>query len=143
VLGLLCLFQLISVSFDLHGNVLRVTEQPKRATLQRILQLAIAVVTAIPLTYFFGEIGLGFAAVASTASFLTLEGPVRRIFIPTYRRYLPWILALAPASLTAFVPSNAWLPVLFVPAAVLLAIPRYRQDVMDQGRQASHSILHR
>ncbi|MBT8241723.1 MAG: oligosaccharide flippase family protein [Acidimicrobiia bacterium] len=143
VLGLLCLFQLISVSFDLHGNVLRVTEQPKRATLQRILQLAIAVGTAIPLTYLFDEIGLGLAAVASTASFLTLEGPVRQIFIPTYRRYLPWILALAPASLTAFMPSRAWLPMLFVPAAVLLAIPRYRHDLVDQGRQASHSILRR
>ncbi len=143
ILGLLCLFQLISVSFDLHGNVLRVTEQPKRATLQRILQLVIAVVTAIPLTYFFDEIGLGLAAIASTASFLTLEGPVRKIFVPTYRRYIPWMLALAPASLTAFLPSNAWLPLLFVPAAVLLAIPSYRNDVIDQGRQASSSILRR
>ncbi len=91
VLGLLCLFQLISVSFDLHGNVLRVTEQPNRATLQRILQLLIALVVAFPLTAAFGEIGLGLAAVVSTLSFLTLEGPVRRMFIPTYRRYVPWL----------------------------------------------------
>jgi PST family polysaccharide transporter len=143
VLGLLCLFQLISVSFDLHGNVLRVTEQPKRATLQRILQVAIAVAAAIPLTLRFGEIGLGLAAVASTASFLTLEGPVRKIFIPTYRRYIPWIFALAPASLTAFLPSNGWLPVLFVPAIVLLALPEYRNDLIDQGRQARLSVLRR
>ncbi|MFW2383119.1 MAG: oligosaccharide flippase family protein [Acidimicrobiales bacterium] len=143
VLGLLCLFQLISVSFDLHGNVLRVTEQPNRATFQRILQLVIAVMVAVPLTYVFDEIGLGLAAVASTISFLTLEGPVRRIFIPTYRRYVPWIFALAPASFTAFLPSNAWLPLLFVPAALLLAIPAYRNDVVDQGRQAVNSILRR
>ncbi len=143
VLGLLCLFQLISVSFDLHGNVLRVTEQPKRATAQRILQLVIAVVVAIPLTQLFDEIGLGLAAVASTASFLTLEGPVRKIFIPTYRRYVPWILALAPASLTAFLPSNLWLPVLFVPSIIVLAIPTYRHDLIDQGQQARLSILKR
>jgi PST family polysaccharide transporter len=141
VLGLLCLFQLISVSFDLHGNVLRVTEQPKRATAQRILQLVIAVVAAIPLTQVFEEVGLGLAAVASTASFLTLEGPVRKIFIPTYRRYVPWIFALAPATLTAFLPSNWWLPTLFVPSVVLLALPAYRHDLIDQGQQARRSIL--
>lgn len=143
VLGLLCLFQLISVSFDLHGNVLRVIEQPKRATMQRVLQFAIAVAAAIPLTAVFDEIGLGLAAVASTVSFLTLEGPVRKVFIPTYGRYVPWIGALAPASLAAFVPSPAWLPLLFVPAIVLLAIPVYRNDLLDQGREAMGSILKR
>ncbi|NNE96142.1 MAG: oligosaccharide flippase family protein [Acidimicrobiales bacterium] len=143
VLGLLCLFQLLSVSFDLHGNVLRVTERPKPATRQRLLQVGIAALSAVPLALLFDEIGLGLAAVASTASFLTLERPVREIFIPTYGRYLPWILALAPASLTAFLPSNAWLPILFVPGALLLALPSYRHDLFDQGRQALAAVVGR
>lgn len=140
VLGLLCLFQLISVSFDLHGNVLRVTDQPNPATVQRLLQVAIAVTTAGPLAAVFGPIGLGLAAVLSTLSFLTLEGPLRQIFVPTYRRYLPWLVALAPASLTAFLPTLSWLPLLFVPGLVLLAIPVYRADLVAQGRDALAAI---
>ncbi len=143
VLGLLCLFQLISVSYDLHGNVLRVTEQPNRATLQRVLQLVITVLVAYPLAVAFDEIGLGLAAVLATMSFLTLEVPVRRLFIPTYGRYLPWLIALVPACFTAFVSDWIWLPALFVPAMVVISLPSYRQDLLDQAREAQRAIRSR
>jgi O-antigen/teichoic acid export membrane protein len=142
MLGLLCLVQLVATAFDLHGNILRVIERPAPPNIQRILQLVLTIGLALPLGHLYGVTGLGVAAVLATASYLVLEKPLREIFIPAYRSYLPWFFALAPFSLTAFVPLNLR-PVLFLPGLVLLALPETRNDLWGHAKEAYASIRRR
>ena len=143
ILGLFCLFQLVSVAFDLHGNILRVTGRPHPTTIQRVLQFILTVLFALALARAFDDVrALGVAAALSTLSFLILERPVREIFIPSYQRYVPWFLALVPFTLTAFV-SLPLRPLLFVPGFVLLALPVFRNDLIDQGKAAVSSLRSR
>jgi len=139
VLAYLALFQLMSVAFDMHVNVLQVVGQTRPIIMQKFLQ---AGVTAVALTVFiwqFGFDGFGPALLIGSVSLWMLVPPVRELFTVDTSAFMPVFVGLLPLFAAPAVPTRFRI-LLFIPILIVLVRPAVRSEVLRLIREVLSSV---
>ncbi|MGD9750668.1 MAG: oligosaccharide flippase family protein [Acidimicrobiia bacterium] len=128
VLPLLLATSLVGTMFNLHSSTLQVRGNNHAVALLRVLQLNLLLGAALVTVPRYGVVGYGLAEVVRLVAFVAADVSLRPIFVPSYRRALPWLLAWLPP-LTAPWLAGVWWPLLYLPVLGVAASPAGRQDL--------------
>ena len=139
VLAFLCLFQFVSIVFDMHVNTLIVRQKAMVVTLQRLVQTGLTATALMLLVPIYEANGVAVSLLVGVASFVILELAVRRLFIPAHRAYLPFIAGMLPLYLSPFVTGAARLALL-LPFVAMLALPNSRRVLSGFRRDISRAL---
>jgi O-antigen/teichoic acid export membrane protein len=131
---LIALGSLANSAFTMHASVLYVLKRNRDVGVYHVAYIALLAGAGLLLVPALGLIGYGLAEVVAIASYVVLHRQVARLFPLRYRTSAPWLFALAPPLFVAVVPLP-YAPLLFVPAAALLCMARFRTTVAYYLRQ--------
>jgi O-antigen/teichoic acid export membrane protein len=76
----------------------------------------------------FGFVGFGFAELIALAGYLLLDRQTQKVFRVSYADALPWVLAFTPPLFALYL-APAFVPVLWLPLAVIGLHPRQRRQI--------------
>jgi O-antigen/teichoic acid export membrane protein len=125
---LIALGSLANSMFTMHASVLYVLKRNRDVGVFHVAFVALLTAAALLLVPAVGLIGYGLAEVVAIASYVLIHRQVARLFPLRYRTSAPWLFALTPPLFVAVVPLP-YAPLLFVPAAALLCMARFRTTV--------------
>jgi PST family polysaccharide transporter len=119
---------LIGTLFNLHSSALQVLRRNRPVVALRLLQLLFLVAAALVLVPRYGIVGYGMSEAVRLVAFVAVDRSLRPVFVPSYRRVLPWLAAWLPPLACPWVDARYW-PLLFAGVVVVVATPAGRRDV--------------
>jgi PST family polysaccharide transporter len=119
---------LIGTLFNLHSSALQVLRRNRPVVVLRLVQLVLLVAAALVLVPRYGIAGYGMAEAVRLAAFVVVDRSVRAVFVPSYRRAMPWLVAWLPPLACPWVDVRYW-PLLFTGVVAVVVTPAGRRDI--------------
>ena len=126
----LALGALLNAVFNMFSSVLYVAGRNRDVLVFHAAHVALFATANLVLVPWLGLIGFGIAEIVAFLAYAISHWYVRKLFRPSYRRVLPWLLAFIPGLFALTVP-RPWGLILCVPALVVLLAPRQRNQLKE------------
>ncbi len=133
---LLAATTLIGTLANLESAALQVAGRSRALLVVRGTTVAVFVAAALVTVPWLGVVGFGVAQLTKSVGVPLAHRAVRPLFVPSYRRALPWLAAWLPPLAGAWVAAPVAM-VLLVPAAAVVMRSALRGDLRDLGRVAA------
>lgn len=124
---------LINAAFSMHSSVLYVYRRNWEVALFHILHVLLFASSALFLVPRFGSLGYGLAEVPALLSYIFIHFQVAKVFSPSYKKTVPWLLSFIPPLFAALLQSPLNL-LLLIPLAFFLSIPAFNMQLLEYGK---------
>lgn len=134
VLPYIALGALVADLFSLHAHVVTVRGRLPVLAQSYVGLFLLQLAGSALLLPVLGLEGFGVAGLVALVALVPLHLGVKAVFPPRYDEALPWLVAFAPVLFFPVV-AGAWRAALFVPLAVVLALPAPRAQLLGHARE--------
>ncbi|MFA4886188.1 MAG: oligosaccharide flippase family protein [Desulfotomaculaceae bacterium] len=130
---------LVNAVFSMHSSALYVLRRNLDVTIFHVLHIILFAGGAFLFLPRFGLLGYGLAEILALFSYIIIHFQVKRIFLLSYMKVLPWLISFLPSLFTSIfvLPSGFFL---LIPLLIVLFVPAFNRELARYIRIINRDI---